>query len=70
MKTQLWKGCGFGITSGTITTLGLIAGLHSGTHSKLAILVGIIVLAVADALSDAICIHISEETENEHTTRE
>jgi len=70
MKDQLWKGCGFGITSGTITTLGLIAGLHSGTQSKLAILVGIVVLAVADALSDAIGIHISEEAEDEHTTHE
>jgi VIT1/CCC1 family predicted Fe2+/Mn2+ transporter len=70
MKAQLWKGCGFGITSGTITTLGLIAGLHSGTQSKLAILVGIIVLAVADALSDAIGIHISEEAENQHTPSE
>jgi VIT1/CCC1 family predicted Fe2+/Mn2+ transporter len=68
MKAQLWKGCGFGITSGAITTLGLIAGLHSGTQSKLAILVGIVVLAVADALSDAIGIHISEEAENMHTT--
>lgn len=70
MKDQLWKGCGFGITSGAITTLGLIAGLESGTQSKLAVLVGIIVLAVADALSDAIGIHISEEAENEHTTHE
>ena len=70
MKDQLWKGCGFGITSGAITTLGLIAGLHSGTQSKVAVLVGIIVLAVADALSDAIGIHISEEAENQHTTHE
>ena len=44
--------------------------MHSGTQSKLAILVGIIVLAVADALSDAIGIHISEEAENEHTMGE
>ncbi len=70
MKDQLWKGCGFGITSGVITTLGLIAGLESGTNDKLAVLVGIIVLAVADALSDAIGIHISEEAENEHSTHE
>jgi VIT1/CCC1 family predicted Fe2+/Mn2+ transporter len=33
-------------------------------------LVGILVLAVADALSDAIGIHISEEAENVHTTHE
>ena len=70
MKDQLWKGCGFGITSGVITTLGLISGLHSGTNDKLAVLVGIIVLAVADSLSDAIGIHISEEAENEHSTHE
>ncbi len=70
MKDGLWKGFGFGITSGVITTLGVIVGLHSGTHEKLAVLVGIIVLAVADALSDAIGIHISEEAENVHTTHE
>ena len=70
MKGGLWKGFGFGITSGVITTLGVVVGLHSGTGEKLAVLVGIIVLAVADALSDAIGIHISEEAENVHTTHE
>lgn len=70
MKDGLWKGFGFGITSGVITTLGVVVGLHSGTRSKVAVLVGILVLAVADALSDAIGIHISEEAENEHTTHE
>jgi len=66
----LWKGVGFGLTSGVITTLGVIVGLHSGTLSKLAVVVGIIVLAVADALSDAMGIHVSEEAEMEHTTKE
>jgi len=70
MKDGLWKGFGFGITSGVITTLGIVVGLHSGTHEKLAVLVGIIELAVADALSDAIGIHISEEAENKHTAHE
>ena len=70
MKDGLWKGFGFGITSGVITTLAVVVGLHSGTQSKLAVLVGILVLAVADALSDAIGIHISEEAENKHTTHE
>ena len=70
MMEGLWKGFGFGVTSGVITTLGVIAGLHSGTQSELAILVGILVLAVADSLSDAIGIHISEEAENEHTAHE
>ena len=66
----MWKGFGFGITSGVITTLGVIVGLHSGTQSKLAVLVGVLVLAVADALSDAIGIHVSEEAENKHTPQE
>ncbi len=70
MKSVLWKGVGFGLTSGVITTLGMIVGLHSGTHSKLAVEVGIIVLAIADALSDAMGIHVSEEAEMEHTTKE
>jgi VIT1/CCC1 family predicted Fe2+/Mn2+ transporter len=66
----LWKGVGFGLTSGVITTLGVIVGLHSGTRSELAVMVGIIVLAIADALSDAMGIHVSEEAEMEHTTKE
>lgn len=70
MKEGAWKGFGFGITSGVITTLGVIVGLHSGTQSKLAVLVGVLVLAVADALSDAMGIHVSEEAENKHTTQE
>lgn len=70
MKETLLKGVGFGLTSGVITTLGIIVGLHAGTHSKLAVLAGMIVLAVADALSDAIGIHISEEAEGEHATKE
>jgi len=58
------------LTSGVITTLGLMVGLHSGTRSKLAVLGGIITIAVADAFSDALGIHISEESENAHTKRE
>lgn len=70
MKEPLLKGLGFGLTSGAITTLGIIVGLHSGTHSQLAVLAGILVLAIADAMSDAIGIHISEEAEGEHATKE
>jgi len=70
MRSVLWKGVGFGLTSGVITTLGMTIGLHSGTHSKLAVEAGIIVLAMADALSDAMGIHVSEEAEMEHTTKE
>ncbi|MCW3981866.1 MAG: hypothetical protein NWE81_01940 [Candidatus Bathyarchaeota archaeon] len=70
MRSVVWKGVGFGLTSGVITTLGVIVGLHSATQSRLAVLAGIVVLAVSDALSDAMGIHISEEAETEHTARE
>jgi VIT1/CCC1 family predicted Fe2+/Mn2+ transporter len=60
----------FGLTSGVITTLGLIIGLSSGTHSKLAVVGGIIVIAIADALSDALGIHIHEESENVHDSKQ
>lgn len=58
------------MTSGIITTLGLVVGLHSGTHSKLAVIGGILTIAVADAFSDAMGIHMSEEAEARHTARE
>lgn len=58
-----WRtGISFGLTSGVITTLGLIVGLHSGTGSRLAVIGGILTIAVADAMSDALGIHISEES--------
>ena len=64
------KGFSFGLTSGIITTLGVIAGLHSSTHSTLVVIGGILIIAIADALSDALGIHISEESEIKHSTRE
>ncbi len=70
MNHPIKKGFSFGLTSGIITTLGLIVGLHSSTHSKLVIIGGVLVIAVADALSDALGIHISEESENKHSPRE
>ena len=53
----------FGATSGVITTIGLIAGLNAGTHSVTAVLGGICVIAVADAMSDALGIHLAEEAD-------
>jgi len=53
----------FGATSGVITTIGLIVGLNSGTKSITAVLGGILVIAVADAMSDALGIHLAEEAD-------
>jgi len=70
MKHSLKIGISFGLTSGIITTLGLMVGLHSGTHSKLVVIGGILTIAIADAFSDALGIHISEESENAHTEKQ
>jgi VIT1/CCC1 family predicted Fe2+/Mn2+ transporter len=70
MKHSLRVGFSFGLTSGIITTLGLMVGLHSGTHSKLVVIGGVLTIAIADAFSDALGIHISEESENKHSTKE
>jgi VIT1/CCC1 family predicted Fe2+/Mn2+ transporter len=70
MKDSLRTGVSFGMTSAVITTLGLMVGLHSGTHSKIVVLAGILTIAVADAFSDALGIHVSEEAENTHTAKQ
>jgi len=67
LKHSLWVGLSFGLTSGVITTLGLIVGLAAGTASRVAVLGGIVTIAVADAMSDALGIHVSEESEHVHT---
>lgn len=70
MKHSIKTGISFGLTSGIITTLGLMVGLHSGTHSRLVILGGILTIAIADAFSDALGIHVSEESEGKHKEKE
>jgi len=69
MKLSLKTGLSFGLTSGIITTLGLMVGLHAGTHSKAAVAGGILTIAIADAFSDALGIHVSQESQNQHSQR-
>ena len=69
-KHSIKTGLSFGLTSAIITTLGLMVGLHSGTKSRLVVIGGILIIAIADAFSDALGIHMSEESENRHTTKE
>jgi VIT1/CCC1 family predicted Fe2+/Mn2+ transporter len=69
MKDSIKIGLGFGLTSGVITTLGLIVGLFSGTHSKLVVIGGILTIAIADAFSDALGIHVSQESEKRNSER-
>ena len=70
MKEPIYTGITFGLTSAVITTLGLMVGLHSGTHSRIVVLGGILTIAIADAFSDALGIHVSEEAENVHTVKQ
>jgi VIT1/CCC1 family predicted Fe2+/Mn2+ transporter len=63
MKKSYIKGISFGLTSGIITTLGMMIGLYTGTNSTLAVIGGVLTIAVADALSDAFGVHISEESD-------
>jgi VIT1/CCC1 family predicted Fe2+/Mn2+ transporter len=64
VKDSLKSGISFGLTSGAITTLGLMVGLESETNSKWIVIGGILTIAVADAFSDALGIHLSEESKN------
>jgi VIT1/CCC1 family predicted Fe2+/Mn2+ transporter len=68
MKESLKTGITFGLTSGTITTLGLMIGLYSGTNSRSIVIGGILTIAIADSLSDALGIHIAEEANHSRTT--
>ncbi|MFA9459535.1 hypothetical protein [Thiohalorhabdus methylotrophus] len=70
MQSSLKAGLHFGLTSGVITTLGLVVGLHAGTRSQLAVIGGILTIAVADALSDAMGVHVSREAEEIYLDRE
>jgi vacuolar iron transporter family protein len=70
MKLSIKKGFSFGLTSGVITTLGLIVGLNSSTHSNIVVMGGILVIAIADAMSDALGVHVSVESEGKYTSKE
>ena len=70
MKHSMKTGLSFGLTSAIITTLGLMVGVYSGTRSRLAVIGSILVIAIADAFSDSLGIHISEESENKYTSKE
>jgi VIT1/CCC1 family predicted Fe2+/Mn2+ transporter len=67
---QAVTGFSFGLTSAVITTLGTIAGLYSASKSDFVLVSGLLALAIADSLSDAMGIHLSEEAEKVHTTKE
>lgn len=70
LNHSLKVGFSFGLTSGIITTLGVMVGLYSGTLSELAVLGGIVTIAIADAFSDSLGVHVSEESEGVHSGKQ
>lgn len=70
LRPSFKAGFGFGLTSAIITTLGLMIGLYASTQSKLAVIGGILTIAVADAFSDALGMHISVEYSNRVSAKE
>jgi len=62
-------GVSFGMVSGVLTTLGLLIGLGVSTQSKAAVIGGVLTIAIADALSDAFGVHLSQEASGDSSTR-
>ena len=67
MNKSIKSGLSFGLTSGIITTIGLIIGLGIGTNSKTVVIAGILTIAFVDALSDAFGIHMEKESEHKNS---
>lgn len=65
MKNSLKTGFNFWATSWIITTLGLMVWLALGSGSSVLVIGWVLTIAVADSLSDALGIHISEESKNQ-----
>lgn len=70
MDSSIKIGMSFGLTSGIITTLGLMVGLGFGTASKLVVIGGILTISIADALSDSLGIHISQESDKQKSSKQ
>jgi vacuolar iron transporter family protein len=49
----------FGITSGILTTIGILVGVNSATSSRLSVVAAIATIAVADSASDAFGMYLS-----------
>jgi VIT1/CCC1 family predicted Fe2+/Mn2+ transporter len=70
MKQSFKTGLCFGLTSGVITTLGLMVGLYSSTKSQMVVIGGILTIALADSFADSMGIHVSQESEKNYCKRD
>ncbi len=69
IKKSFKTGVSFGMVSGVLTTLGLLIGLGVSTQSKAAVMGGILTIAIADALSDAFGVHLSQEASGDNSEK-
>jgi vacuolar iron transporter family protein len=70
LDQPFFTGLGFGATSGIIATLALIVGLGTLTDSISTALAGIYIVAFSDGLSDALGIHLSQESNHKLKDKE
>jgi predicted adenylyl cyclase CyaB len=59
----------FGISSGVLTTLGIIVGMNSATASEAAVIGGIAIIAFCDSLSDSMGIYASKRSERGNSSK-
>ena len=64
------KGLSYGVVSGVVTTLGLMIGLIGSGASKNTAIAGVLTIAFADALSDSLGMHVSEESNKKSSARQ
>ena len=69
MKDSVKSGMSFGLSSGVITTLGLLVGLWASTDNKMVVIGGVFMIAIADSFSDALGIHLSKESVKKHNKK-
>ncbi len=62
-------GMTFGVMDGVITVLGVLAGLYI-LGDRTVVIAGMLIAGMADSLANAAGIHVSQETEGEHSRRE
>ena len=58
------KGLVFGVTNGIITMLALITGMYASKVNKVGVIAAILAILIADPLSDAYSMYISEKNHN------
>ena len=63
------QGMTFGVMDGVITTLGVLAGLNV-LGDRAIVIAGMLIAGFADSFANAAGIHVSQETEGEHSQRD